>query len=152
MEYEYCYKVSNLDEYLKYIESKYEFIEKQEEKRVIYRNKDKIARITYKNKKKYLDFKENKISKTNLTIRKESKTIQFNNLKNCEDILSFLNYKKDNSMKRIRSIYKGTNVKFEIDEYIEPEKAYVVSFEGDLEKCKKIDKELIKLNKKYQIK
>ena len=40
MEYEYCYKVTNLKEYLKFIEAKYEFKEKYQEKRVIYRNKE----------------------------------------------------------------------------------------------------------------
>jgi len=152
MEYEYCYKVKNLKEYLKYIKDKYTFIEEYEEQRVIYRNNDTIARITYKNDDMYLDFKENKISNDDLTIRKESKTIKFDNLDNCEDILSFLNYKKDNSMKRKRTIYKGDNVKFEIDEYIEPEKAYVVSFEGDKKICDKINEDFKDLNKKYQIK
>ena len=151
MEYEYCYKVKDLTEYLKYIEKKYNFIEKQEEKRTIYRNKNNIARITIKNNKKYLDFKENKISNDDLIVRKESKTIVFNNLKNCEDILSFLNYKKDNTLRRIRSIYQDDKVKFEIDEYLEPEKAYIISFEGDINQCNKIAKELRELNKKYQI-
>lgn len=151
MECEYCYKVKNLDKYIEYIEKNYKFIAKYEEKRVIYRNGNNIARITFKNKNKYLDFKENKINKEPLTIRKESKTIKFNNLKNCEDILCFLNYVKDNSMKRIRSIYQNDQIKFEIDEYIEPEKAYIISFEGDLNECEKVDKELKILNEKYQI-
>jgi len=152
MEYEYCYIVKDLKEYLKYIEKKYDFVEKQVEKRIIYRNKDKIARITFKNNKKYLDFKENKISNSDLIVRKESKAIVFNNLKNCENILSFLGYKKDNSLKRIRSIYQKEKVKFEIDQYIEPEKKYVVSFEGDVNECDKIAKELKNINLKYQIK
>ena len=96
MEYEYCYKVSNLEEYLEYIEKNYKFKEKYKEKRVIYRNKKTIARVTYKNKDMYLDFKESKISDTDLNIRKETKKIKFDNIENCEDILAFLNYKKDN--------------------------------------------------------
>lgn len=152
MEYEYCYKVRDLKEYLKLIESKYELKEKYQEKRVIYRNKDTIARITYKNNNKYLDFKENKISKDDLIIRRESKAIQFDSLDNCEDILSFLNYKKDNSMLRTRSIYVGDRIKFEIDEYIEPEKAFVVSFEGDKKICDEQNKQFTELNQKYQIK
>ena len=153
MEYEYCYKVTNLKEYLKYIEKKFEFVEKYKEKRVIYRNTNNtIARITYKNEDMYLDFKENKISNDDLIIRKESKKIKFDNLKNCEDILKFLEYKKDNSMTRYRSIYRGTKIKFEIDEYIVPEKAFVISFEGDKKACDKVAIELEELNKKYKVK
>ncbi len=152
MEYEYCYKVSNLKEYLKYIESKYKFIEKYKETRVIYRNKNNtIARITHKNEDMYLDFKENKISNDDLIIRKESKTIKFDNLDNCENILEFLDYKKDNSMTRYRSIYKGRGIKFEIDEYIEPEKSYAVSFEGSKKTCDKVNEEFQELNKKYKV-
>ena len=151
MEYEYCYKVSNLEEYLEYIEKNYKFKEKYKEKRVIYRNKKTIARVTYKNKDMYLDFKESKISDTDLNIRKETKKIKFDNIENCEDILAFLNYKKDNSMVRNRSIYEGKNITFEIDEYLEPEKAYVVSFEGDKKTCDKVNKHFTELNKKYKI-
>ena len=152
MEYEYCYKVKDLKEYLDYIESNYTFVERYKEKRVIYRHENNtIARITYKNDSMTLDFKENKISSDDLIVRKESKTIKFDNLENCEDILSFLGYKKDNSMTRERSIYTGENIKFEIDEYIEPESAYVVSFEGDKDTCDSVNKEFELLNKIYKI-
>lgn len=151
MEYEYSYKVEDLKEYLEYIESNYKFEDKYKEKRVIYRNGDTIARITYKKDIMTLDFKENKISNDDLIIRKESKSIKFDNLDNCEDILSFLGYKKDNSMLRYRSIYKGKNIKFEIDEYIEPEKAYVVSFEGDKDICDKVNEYFKPLNEKYKM-
>lgn len=151
MEYEYSYKVEDLKEYLEYIESNYTFEDKYKEKRVIYRNRDTIARITYKKDIMTLDFKENKISNDDLIIRKESKSIKFDNLDNCEDILSFLGYKKDNSMLRYRSIYKGKNIKFEIDEYIEPEKAYVVSFEGDKDICDKVNEYFKPLNEKYKM-
>lgn len=151
MEYEYSYKVEDLKEYLEYIESNYTFEDKYKEKRVIYRNRDTIARITYKKDIMTLDFKENKISNDDLIIRKESKSIKFDNLDNCEDILSFLGYKKDNSMLRYRSIYKGKNIKFEIDEYIEPEKAYVVSFEGDKDISDKVNEYFKPLNEKYKM-
>ena len=98
-----------------------------------------------------LDFKENKMSNEDLIIRKESKSIKFDNLENCEDILDFLGYKKDNSMIRYRSIYTGDKIKFEIDEYLEPEKAFVVSFEGDKAICDKVNEELQDLNTKYKI-
>ena len=152
MEYEYCYKVKDLKEYLEYIEKNYKFEEKYKEQRVIYRHENNtIARITYKKDIMTLDFKENKMSSDDLIVRKESKTIKFDNLENCEDILSFLGYKKDNSMLRYRSIYSGKNIKFEIDEYIEPESAYVVSFEGEKKTCDKVNEEFKVLNEKYKI-
>ena len=86
-----------------------------------------------------------------LHTRKESKKIKYDSIENCEDILAFLNYKKDNSMVRNRSIYEGKNITFEIDEYLEPEKAYVVSFEGDKTTCDKVNKQFTELNKKYKI-
>ena len=152
MEYEYCYKVSDLKEYLEYIKN-YDFKETYKENRVIYRNNENntISRITYKNDLMFLDFKENKISDNDLIERKESKTIKFDDLENCEDILNFLNYKKDNTIIRNRSIYQGDKIKFEIDEYLEPEKAFVLSFEGDKNTCDFVNKELEKLNKKYKI-
>ena len=84
-------------------------------------------------------------------VRKESKSITFDNLDNCEDILSFLDYKKDNSMYRIRTIYEGDNIKFEIDEYIEPEKAYVLRFEVNIYICDKVNNDLKALNDIHKI-
>ncbi|MBR1386522.1 MAG: hypothetical protein IJ568_06800 [Bacilli bacterium] len=148
MEYEYSYKVDDLKEFLDYINSNYEFIKKYKEKRVIYRNNDTIARITFIDDDIYLDFKENKISDDPLIVRKESKQVKIDNLENCEDILSFLNYKKDNTLLRYRSIYEKNNIKFEIDEYIEPNHAYVVSFEGDKEICDSVNEDIKMLLKK----
>ena len=135
MEYEYSYKVSSLDEYLEYVNKHYKFIEKNKETRTIYRTDETIARITIRNNKMYLDFKENILRDEDLIERKESKQIEFYNLSNCEDILYFLGYTKDNTLVRTRSIYIGENIKFEIDEYEKPEKAFVFSFEGDKSTC-----------------
>lgn len=151
MEYEYSFKVKNLEEYLKIIKEKYDFIESYDEKRVIYRKDDTIGRITYINNDMYLDFKENKLSNEDLIVRKESEKIKFDNLDNCESILSFLGYKKDNTLERTRTIYKGNKVKFEIDEYRQPEVCNVLSFEGDKTICDAIYKDFEGLNKKYKI-
>ena len=141
MEYEYSYTVDSLDKVLEYLNKNYKFIERYKEQRVIYRNSNHtMARITYKNKDMYLDFKEDKLSDKELIERKESKSIKVDDLESVEDILSFLEYKKDNSMTRYRSIYEGDNIKFEIDEYIEPKKAFVVSFEGNKNTCDKVNK------------
>ena len=141
MEYEYSYRVTDLTEYLEYVNENYEFVEMFKEKRVIYRGNGTIARIT---------FKEDKLRDNGLIERKESKKIKFDDIDSCEDILSFLGYEKDNTISRYRSIYKGDGIKFEIDEYIEP-KGLVFSFEGDKEVCDKVDLELKDLHDKYKI-
>ena len=144
MEYEYSYTVDDLSKVLDYLDKNYKFIEKYKEQRVIYRNSNHtMARITYKNNEMFLDFKEDKLSDKELIERKESKSIKIDDLESTEDILSFLNYKKDNSMVRYRSIYEGNNIKFEIDEYLEPKKAYVISFEGNKDICDEVN-EIIK--------
>ncbi len=148
MEYEYSYKVNDLKEFLEYIEKNFKFVKKYKEKRVIYRNVDTIARVTYIDDDMYLDFKENKISDDPLIVRKESKQVKIDSLENCEDILNFLNYKKDNTLLRYRSVYEKDNIKFEIDEYVEPEKAYVVSFEGDKEICDSVNEDIKLILKK----
>lgn len=150
MEYEYSFKISTLDEYLNIIKEKYKYVNSYDEKRIIYRKKDIIGRITYRNNCMYLDFKENKISSNDLIIRKESKSIKIDNLDNCENILNFLGFVKDNSIFRKRTIYEGDNIKFEIDEYYEPEVAFVLSFEGKKEVCDKVYKSFLKLNRKYK--
>ena len=62
----------------------------------------------------------------------ELKTSNYvDNIENCENILDFLGYTKDNSLYRKRTIYRGLGIKFEIDEYFEPESALVLSFEGE---------------------
>lgn len=150
MEYEYSFKISKLDEYLNIIKEKYKYVNSYDEKRIIYRKKDIIGRITYRNNCMYLDFKENKISSNDLIVRKESKSIKIDNLDNCENILNFLGFVKDNSIFRKRTIYEGDNIKFEIDEYYEPEVAFVLSFEGKKEVCDKEYKSFLKLNRKYK--
>lgn len=146
MEYEYSYTVDDLSKVLDYLDKNYKFIEKYKEQRVIYRNSNHtMARITYKNNEMYLDFKEDKLSDKELIERKESKSIKIDDLESAENILSFLDYKKDNSMIRYRSIYEGNNIKFEIDEYLDPKKAYVISFEGDKDICDKVNETIKEL-------
>ena len=151
MEYEYSYKVSDLKEYIEYLNNNFICESKAKEIRTIYRKEKIIARITIRDNKMYLDFKENIISNKDLVTRKESKEIEFHNLENCEDILLFLGFIKDNTLVRTRTIYKGKKIKFEVDEYEKPEKAFVISFEGDKSTCDNQYKELDNLNKKYKI-
>lgn len=124
--------------------------------RTIYVNNDIIARITqniFENKNvNVLDFKENKMGDSDLIIRQESKSIVFDNVDSCENILNFLGYKKDQTLDRIRTIYVKGNVKFEIDEYVLPYKAFVVAVEGEKDAVDEVYKSLSDLNAKYKIK
>ena len=78
-----------------------------------------------------LDFKEDKISSSDLNIRKESASISFDDENEVKSILDFLEYKKDNTIIRTRTVYKKENIKFEIDEYEYPKKYFVVAIEGE---------------------
>lgn len=156
MEYEYSFKVSNIEEYINYCKkNNYKLTSEEEQIRTIYRNKNNMARITKNivngNTILKLDFKEDKLDNKDLIIRKESKSIIFDNEGNCEDILLYLEYKKDNTLNRIRYVYEKGNVKFEIDIYKEPTHAYVIAIEGEKEEVDKVYTKLEKLNSKYKI-
>lgn len=151
MEYEYSYKVSLLDPYIDIIKKENKFISRNKEIITIYRKKGYIARISIINDEIYLDFKEDKLLKSDLIERKESKKVKIDSLENCESILNILDFKKSNILKRYRTIYESNNIKFEIDEYIEPEKSYVFSFEGNKNICDLYHSKFIDLNKKYKL-
>lgn len=153
-EYEYSFKVSDVSEYIKYcIDNHYELVDDVKQIRTIYRNKNGfMARITVLEGDKItkkLDFKEDKLTKKDLNIRKESKELLFDNVDDCEDILDFLGYKKDNTLIRIRKTYKKNGVIFEIDEYFEP-RMKVVAIEGNPEEVDVVYKELERINIIYR--
>lgn len=155
MEYEYSFNVTSIDEYIKFCkQKKFKLINKIKQTRIIYRNKNKtIARITIEEGKdivKKLDFKEDKLSNKDLVVRKESASLSFQNEEEVESILDFLEYKKDNTLIRTRTIYEKENVKFEIDEYEYPNSNYVVAIEGDKKETDLIYKELSEINKLYK--
>ena len=147
MEYEYSFKVSRLDKYIEYCENNsYKKISQKYEKVIIFRNINKtIARITFDNEKIYLDFKEDKLSNNVLNERKETPKIIIDNYNDVLKILNFLEYKEDNTLERNRIVYEKNNVIFEFDSYILPEKAYVVSLEGDKVIVDKIYNEIMNL-------
>ena len=104
MEYEYSFKVNNLNPYIEYCkENEYEFVEETNQSRTIYRNTNKtMARITIKGKngvtKKLLDFKDDIMTDEVLIERRESQSIEFTDEEAVESILNFLEYKKDNTL------------------------------------------------------
>ena len=156
MEYEYSIKVKNIDEYLDYCKKNNYKKEKEiKQTRTVYKKtKHKIARITIEEAKtttKVLDFKEDRYSKDTLNIRKESKPLPIIDEKIAEEVLNFLGYKKKVTLIRKRIVFKKNQVKFEIDEYFEPEKAFVVAIEGEQKEVDQVYKELDYLNKKYKL-
>jgi len=156
MEYEYSFGVKSIDEYINFCKkNKFKLVSKIKQTRIIYRNANKtMARITIeegKNIVKKLDFKEDKLENKDLIIRKESASLTFENEEEVESILNFLEYKKDNTLVRTRTIYEKENVKFEIDEYEQPNTNLVIAIEGNKKETDLIYKELSEINDLYKI-
>lgn len=148
MEYEYSFKVENIDKYNDYCSNNdYKLIDKVKQTRTLYRNSNKtMARITINeydnNTKMFLDFKEDNLNDDILKMRKESLPLEFTDIESINSILEFLDYKKDITLIRTRIIYEKSNVKFEIDEYESPEIYNVVAIEGEKEEVDKVYNEL----------
>lgn len=136
-EYEYSFKVKNIDSYIEYCKkNNYTLKEETEQTRTLYRkNNGTMARITIKtvgeSVEKNLDFKDDILNDEILIERRETKSIDFTDVVAVESILDFLGYVKDNTLKRRRLVYIKNNVVFELDIYEEPEIAYVVAIEGE---------------------
>lgn len=151
MEYEYSFKVDNLDKYINYcISNNYELVEESSQTRTLYRNSNRtIARITTKeknnNKKTYLDFKDDNDSDEILKVSRETIPLEVTdeNKKAINSILDILEYKKDKILIRNRVVYKKNGVTFEIDDYKLP-KMKVVAIEGIKEEVDIVYKELKK--------
>lgn len=147
-EYEYSFKVENIDKYVNYCKNNdYKLIDMVKQTRIIYRNDNKtMARITINeydnNTKMFLDFKEDNLTDDILKIRKETLPLEFNDIEIINSMLDFLEYKKDITLIRKRIIYEKENIKFEIDEYKSPEVYNVVAIEGNKEYVDKVYNEL----------
>ena len=66
-------------------------------------------------------------------------------------LIEFLNLKVDKELVRTRYTYQKENVKFEIDDYINP-KMQVLAIEGNSEEVNKINQELMPIITKLKIK
>ena len=117
--------------------------------RELFKNKNKIlARITSEIEKKkrtcVLDFKDD--NNTEVLIKEARETIPITvsraNRKAIDSMLEMLEFYKDKTLKRKRISYIKSGVKFEIDEYIEPEKCFVVAIEGEKEVVDKTYKDV----------
>ena len=160
-EYEYSYKVTSIKEFIQYRESN-NFIKISEttQTRTLYKNDTYImARITIEEdnlkhtRTEYLDFKENNETNPELKIRKETDILNLNNENKefVKTLIEFLNLKVDKELIRTRYTYQKENVKFEIDDYINP-KMQVLAIEGNSEEVNKINQELMPLIEKLKIK
>lgn len=140
-EYEYSFKTESIEPYIKYCEdNNYQIKKENYQIRELFKNKNKIlARITteIENKKRtcILDFKDD--NDTEVLIKEARETIPLivskTNRKAVDSMLEILGYYKHKTLKRKRICYTKQEVKFEIDEYIEPEKCFVVAIEGKKE-------------------
>lgn len=138
IEYEYSYIVDSTALYIKYcIENEYEKVAQSYQIRELYTNSQKIlARITTETIKgktlAILDFKDENDSDAVLKTARE--TIPLNitedNQESIYSIIAILGFQKSKVLKRNRVVYQKDEVKFEIDEYLEPDKQYVVAIEG----------------------
>ena len=160
-EYEYSYKVTSIKEFIKYCESN-NFIKISEttQTRTLYKNDTYImARITIEEDNlkhtitEYLDFKENNEINQELKIRKETDILNLNNDNKAfaKTLIEFLNLKVDKELIRTRYTYQKGNVKFEIDDYINPNMK-VLAIEGNSEEVNKVNQELMPLIEKLKIK
>lgn len=150
-EYEYSFKVKDLKPYIDYCKrNNYKHIFAAYQTRVVYKNNSNMmARITTNKENdiitKELDFKEDLLHNPHLVEREETKPIRFNDDKEIMTRLESLNYKKFITLVRTRTIYENYGVKFELDEYYEPEHAYVVAIEGNKPVVDLVYKEIINL-------
>lgn len=158
MEYEHSFKVMNIMPFIEFCESN-KFVKEKEvsQTRILYTNANKIlARITTDESNgietKYFDFKEENNSDKVLKISGESSMLKIDNDNKefVDSVLDFFKFEHSKELKRIRHVYKKDNVKFEIDDYLQPEMK-VVAIEGEPQEVDKIYKEIEELYQKYKV-
>ena len=148
-EYEYSFKLKDIKEFVQYcILNNYEKKEEYLQTRILYKNGGPImARVTeniYNDRSiKILNFKDDNLNSKDLNISRESKDLIVNdeNKEFVESLIEILNLTNKKILKRKRYVYEKNNVKFEIDEYIEPV-MNVVAIEGLKEEVDIVYKEL----------
>lgn len=157
-EYEYSFKVKGIKDFMSYCEdNNYKKQEEYFQIRTLYKNGGAImARITeneYEGKhKKILNFKDDNLDDKILKTSRESKDLIIN--KDNEDfvksLIEILNLNNKKVLKRKRYVYEKENVKFEIDEYIEP-LMNVIAIEGKKEEVDRVYKDLENIINKNKV-
>ena len=148
-EYEYSFKVKDIKDFVQYcILNEYEKKEEYLQTRILYKNGGPVmARITeniYSDYvKKVLNFKDDNLNDKTLKISRETKDLVVNddNQEFVDSLIEILDLKNKKVLKRNRFVFEKNNVKFEIDEYIEPV-MNVVAIEGLQEEVDFVYKEL----------
>lgn len=147
-EYEYSAKVNDISPFINYCkENNYKLINKANQKRILYRNNNKIlARVTIieggESKNIFLDFKDENESDSVLKISRESGKINVtDNMDFVNAFFSMLKFDFYKELDRVRYVYVKNKVTFEIDEYTKPEMK-VVGIEGAKEEVDKVYKVL----------
>lgn len=154
-EYEYSFKVKDLFPFINYcIDNNYNNLEDANQTRILYKKEDHtMARITISevggSSKMVLDFKEHMTSNGFLNKSRESSSIVIDDIEGVENVLLFLNYKKEITLTRRRLVYEKDKVIFEIDDYTSPEQVFVVAIEGEKNNTDKVYKEITKRYKDY---
>ena len=149
-EYEYSFIVNDITPYVIYCKNNgYELEKSNYQIRELFKHENKIlARITteIENKKRtcVLDFKDD--NDTNKLVKESRETLPIkvsrDNRKAILSMLEILGYYKDKTLKRKRVVYTKGEVKFEIDEYLEPDKCYVVAIEGEKDAVDRVYNEI----------
>ena len=157
-EYEYSFKVKDIKDFMSYCENNnYKKQEEYFQIRTLYKNGGTVmARITeneYEEKyEKILNFKDDNLDDKILKTSRESKDLIIN--KDNEDfvksLIEILNLNTKKVLKRKRYIYEKENVKFEIDEYIEP-LMNVIAIEGKKEEVDRVYKKLENIINKNKV-
>ena len=144
-EYEYSFKVKTIKNFLDYcVNNNYKKQEEYFQTRTLYKNGGTVmARITENKYEKILNFKDDKLNDKILKTSRESKNLIIT--KDNEDfvmsLIEILNLNTKKVLKRKRYVYEKENVKFEIDEYIEP-LMNVIAIEGKKEEVDRVYKNL----------
>ena len=156
MEYEYSFKVKELEPYISYCEQNgYKKTKDIEQEGNEFKGPNKtVARIKISKPKKgkivkVLDFKEDDESAVLVKNRRESLPLEFEDGKAIMSILEFLGYTKPNgSYTRTRIVYEKDKVKFEMD-YYHQSKNKVMAIEGEKEQVDKVYEEIKDIELKY---
>ena len=150
MEYEYSFKVNDINPYINYcIEKGFEKIKEYNQTRTLYTSSNNIlARITSQEENgvinTVLDFKDDNDSDEILKVSRETipLTVNENNKESIISILDILGYTIKKELIRKRYVFKKDNVIFEIDDYTSPEIMHVVAIEGEKEEVDKVYNEI----------
>ena len=159
VEYEYSYKVKDINPFIEYCkENNYSKEKENLQTRILYHNDNNmLARITKTEigEEIYTEFnlKDEGDLKNNLNICRESSmlVIDNSNKKFIKSMLEMLDFKKIKTLKRKRYVFVKEDVKFEIDDYIELDMK-VLAIEGEKSSVDKIYHELENTINKLKVK